>query len=75
MALAVAEERRSVTRQLVGLERAERKREAVVAADQGGQVFDQPLRQPFPDTSAGLECLLGPGGGRASSGAFGPIPQ
>ena len=53
MALEIVEEARPVGQQPVRLEIAQRKRKAVVDADQRGRIFGEPFHQPFGNALAG----------------------
>jgi hypothetical protein len=67
MALEVVEEGGPVGLEAMRLEIAQRKREAVVDANQGRHLLSQSLRQPFGDPPSG-QYLRGDGGGGTSTG-------
>ena len=52
MALEVVEERRPIGKQPMPLEITQREGKAVVDADQGGEIFGEPLNQPFGDPAS-----------------------
>ena len=59
MALEIVEEGRPVGLEAMHLEIAQRKREAVVDADQRGHILGEPLDQPFGDALAGSSICAG----------------